>query len=831
MSAWRRPVAALCLSLLPCLFTGAGAQPQEGANTLNAEERAWVAAHPVVRMAVQMDTAPIQFMHNGKLHGLTADFLKVMAQKSGLTFRYVEVSSARAGEDLLRQGQVDLLGVVRPAHAPQEERGLHYAQPRKIHVLLVIARSGERLVSDAAGLNGKTIGTPLHPYYEADLRARLPDSTVLQYASMLPLLTALTDGTVDAVLATELYLTPYIHRRFKGVLQISGVLPEYSSVNTLAVRAEQPVLASVVQKSLDAITDQEGAQIYTRWLATDAFDAPSFSVLTKHYLAEFALMTLVLLLLSGLVYQMHRQRRRSVHGEREKTRFLAVMSHEIRSPMNAILAAIELLRQTPLNKSQRHLADLADSGGDALLGLLDDVLDFSRLEAKQLKLACKPTDVGALVRRVAEQHRASANAKNLALTVDTGSGAGWLQLDEARVAQVLRNLISNAIKFTEAGRVDVRVSASPSDVRGHMHLSIAVVDTGIGIALQSRARLFQPYAQAANTYSRSGGTGLGLAVCGKLAALMHGAISLDSEPGQGATVTLSLLAEAATATPDPQPQPQPQSNDDHAPAPLAHIAHAAPEPLQEKPGAGVRILLVEDTPANQEAISAQLQGLGCQLAVAADGAQALALFASAPFDLVLMDCDLPDQDGYTLATEMRRREAQPVRTEAVRMRVPILAISASTGTAHAERCFDAGMDGVLSKPIRLAKLRNAIELWCEVDLEPTPCAANAANTADAAAPIDPLPHVREALDKDVRDLLRAVALRDADAALRASHRLHGAALTLGWPEIAQAAGTVEALLRAQAPWRSDDYAALLARLVQGAASTALPALSLDGPHS
>ncbi|MFM9921522.1 ATP-binding protein [Variovorax sp. H27-G14] len=815
MTARRWLVAALWLC------TVASAQPPESAPPLNAEERAWVAGHPVVRMAVQLDTAPIQFMQNGKLRGLTAEFLKVMAQKSGLTFHYVQVNSVQAGEDLLRQGQVDLLGVVRAANGPQEEQGLHYARPRKIHVLLVIARSGARLVSDAGGLNGKTIGTPLHPYYEADLRAKLPDSKVLQYASMLPLLTALTDGTVDAVLATELYLTPYIHRRFKGVLQISGALSEYSSVNTLAVRADQPILASVVQKSLDAITDQEGAEIYTRWLATDAFDAPSLSVLTKHYLAEFALLTLVLLLLSGLVYQMHRQRRKSVHGEREKTRFLAVMSHEIRSPMNAILAAIELLRQTPLNKAQRHLADLADSGGDALLGLLDDVLDFSRLEANQLKLACKPTDVGALVHRVAEQHRASANAKNIALTVDAVAGACWLQLDEARVAQVLRNLISNAIKFTEAGRVDVHVSASPSDVRGHMHLSIAVVDTGIGIALQSRARLFQPYAQAANTYSRSGGTGLGLAVCGKLAALMHGAISLDSEPGKGSTVTLSLLAETATATPDSQLL----SNDDHSASPLAHVEQAAPEPHHEKPGAGVRILLVEDTPANQEAIGAQLQGLGCQLAVAADGAQALALFASAPFDLVLMDCDLPDQDGYTLATEMRRREAQPTHTEPMQMRVPILAISASTGTAHAERCFDAGMDGVLSKPIRLAKLRNAIELWCEVDLEQPDGAA------DPAAPIDELPHVREAIDKDVRDLLRAVALRDADSALRASHRLHGAALTLGWPEIAQAAGTVEALLRAQAPWRSDDYAALLARLVQGATSTALPALSLQGPPS
>lgn len=152
MTARRWLVAASWLVL--CAV--ASAQPPQGAQTLSAEERAWVASHPVVRMAVQLDTAPIQFMQNGTLHGLTAEFLDVMAQKSGLTFRYVQVDNLQAGEDLLRQGQVDLLGVVRPAKAPLEERGLRYAQPRKIHVLLVIARSGERLVSDAGGLNGKT---------------------------------------------------------------------------------------------------------------------------------------------------------------------------------------------------------------------------------------------------------------------------------------------------------------------------------------------------------------------------------------------------------------------------------------------------------------------------------------------------------------------------------------------------------------------------------------------------------------------------------------------------------------------------------------------------
>lgn len=803
MTLWRLLVP---LSLA-CLCTVASADLRGQQDFLSAEERAWVASHPVVRVAVASDSNPIQYMENGQIRGLSAEFLKVMEKRSGLQFRYVLVSDVNVGADMLRLGRADLLPVMRPVNAPLLAHGLRYTRPRESYVLLVITRAGEHLVSGLRELNGKTIGMSLQPYNEAELNAMVPDSKFVKHQSALDLLNALASGKIDAALATELYTLPYLHRRFKGVLQIAGALSEYSAQYNLAVSADQPLMYSVVQKTLDTITDEEGGQIYGRWLATDAFDAPPLDVLAQEYLEEFLLAALVFVLLSGLVYQTHRQRRRSIRSERDKARFLAVMSHEIRSPMNAILAAVELLRQTPLNKAQRHFADLADGGGDALLGLLDDVLDYSRLEAGQLELACKPVDVAALARRVANAHRARADEKQLALTVAAGPDACWLLLDEARVAQVLHNLVSNAIKFTDTGSIEVRVSAVPSNVRGHVQLAVAVVDTGIGIVLQNQARLFQPYAQAANTYKRSGGTGLGLAVCGQLAALMRGAILLDSEPGKGTTVTLSIPAETTSAA-------SPPTNDGAAATAVSTIgAEPSAEPAADRPAAGVRILLVEDSPANQEAIQAQMRGLGCRLAVASNGAQALALFAGTRFDLVLMDCDLPDQDGYTLAAEMRRtgHTAQAVHT-----RVPILAISASSGTEHIARCFDAGMDGVLGKPVRLAELRNAIALWCDVDLDLDLPQDNAAPMQEVAA----LPHVREAMDQDVRDLFRAVALRDAEDALRAAHRLHGAALTLGWSEVAQVAGSIETLLRVRSPWRNEDYAALLGRLVEGAAAAA-----------
>jgi two-component system sensor histidine kinase EvgS len=797
------PCRLLVSLSLACLCNLASADLRGQANNLNAEEQVWVASHPIVRIAVISDSKPVQYMENGEIKGLAKEYFTVLEPNTGTVFRYVEVANADVGAEMLRRGQVDAMSVMRPVGAPLEEHGLRYTRTRVGFPLLVITRAGERFMPGIQELKGKKIATALHPYIDT-LTAALPDSRLTEYTSAIDLLTAVANGTADAGVSTQLYTLPYLYRRFKGVLQISGVLSEYSSQYTLAMRADDPVMYAVMQKALFAVSGEDLAGMYDRWLQADAFDAPPFKALAREYMAEFLLLALIALLLAGLVYQARRQRLRSVRNEREKARFLAVMSHEVRSPMNAILAAVELLERTPLSGAQRHLAGMADRSGRALLGLLDDVLDYSALEARQLKLALAPVDVTAFAHRVVQAHRAGAEEKKLALTVRAATDACWLLLDEARVARVLNILLANAVRFTEAGRIDVRVGCAPSEAggqgRGHIQLAISVADTGIGIVPQSQARLFEPYAQAANTYKRSGGTGLGLALCRELALLMGGTLSLASEPGKGTTVTLSLRAQAA------QPLAELPTDVVATAAPSGQGAHAASSAIT-----AVCVLVVEDAPPNQEAIRAQLRGIGCTPLVAGDGAQALALFASERIDLVLMDCELPGQDGYAVASAMRRMEALPAR-------VPILAISAATGTAHTERCLDAGMDGVLSKPVRLAKLRNAIELWCDVSLEPDAHAVQAVHAAQAEFPVDQLaalPQVRDALSRDVRDLLRAVALHDADGALRAAHRLHGAALTLGWPQVAQPAGRIEALLRAQVPWHNTDYAALLATLVAG----------------
>ncbi|MFM9921523.1 transporter substrate-binding domain-containing protein [Variovorax sp. H27-G14] len=789
----------LLQGLLLVACTPAGADSASGQPVFNAQEKEWIARHPVLRIGILSSVKPIEYIEAGKPRGLSVEHLKVIAEKTGIQFNYVPYSKLAAGREMLAKGDVDVLSANRFVGAPLREDGIEFTLPYHLSTGLIITETGSRILLNLAQLDGKSVAIARQTPYEARLRARLPNARFVVSESAQQMLSSVQQGSADVGIATETFVLPYLDREFKARLQISGVIPEISSQFDLGVRAGDSVARSVLDKTLASLTPEEVHDIHDRWLGMADFEMAFATLMSQHYAHELMLGALVLLLLLALMYQAHRQRQRAKRNESDKTLFLAMTNHEIRSPMNAMLAAVELLRLTPLGQEQQRFADLADRGGQTLLRLLDEVLVIAKLDAGQLKLARAPVDVEALVRGVADLHRLRAQEKNIALTVTTQDAPARLMLDEARMAQVLHNLISNAIKFTETGGVDVAVRVGASDAPTRKLLHVAVCDTGAGLSEEAQARLFQPYAQAAGTYNRSGGTGLGLFICRELATLMGGTIAMVSAQGQGTTVTLSLAAELAQALAVHAEERVPKR-----PAAVAVPLEARVAAARLNHGAP-RVLVVEDTPANQEVLSAQLQSLGCEPVIAPDAAQALSLFAHDAFALVLMDVDLPDKDGYTLTTELRE-----VETRQARSRSPIVAISASTGDAHVERCLATGMDDVLSKPIRLAKLQGVIERYCGV--LPT-----MHQTIEAP---DPQP-VRVAVDKDIDELLQAIALRETAPALRAALRIHGAAATLGRDGIVDATARLEALLRTADWWQTDEHAELLAQVMRGwLASTA-----------
>jgi CheY-like chemotaxis protein len=353
-----------------------------------------------------------------------------------------------------------------------------------------------------------------------------------------------------------------------------------------------------------------------------------------------------------------------------KSAFVANMSHELRTPMNGVIGILHLLKHETLSEEGRRLLSEALSCGQMLSELLGDMIDYSAIEAGQLELAAEPTDPAAVAESVVKMLVPQAQAKGVKLSLQVARELGWIDIDPVRLRQALFNLVGNAVKFTDRGRIEVRVH--PVSRGGCPLLRFEVEDTGVGISADAQARIFQVFHQAdASATRKHGGAGLGLAITKRLAAMMGGDVGVTSLAGRGSTFWLEVAAE---------------------PVEPAAAADQALEPFLS----GLTILVVEDNATNRLIATRLLSNLGASVETAADGLLGVEAAQTGAFDLILMDVQMPGIDGAEAARRIRALEACA--------HTPIIALTANV-LPHQRRAYlAAGMNGVVGKPISPAAL-------------------------------------------------------------------------------------------------------------------------------
>jgi len=654
---------------------------------LSAEEKDWLAKHPKLTLGYDIEWPPIEFTNSeGHYSGITAD---VFAHIKELLNVELESLSPRSWSEMLdasKQGNVDILSAL--THSQERSKFLNFTSPYLKIPIVIVTRKEESFIVGIEELQGKRVAVGKNYYSHVILENKHPDIELLVVNDVQEGLLAVNQKRAFAFIGGLAVVGHVIGHSGLSEVKVSGETP-YQYELAIGTRKDEPILAGLMQKALDAIPQEDRNAIFRKW----------FSVTYEHkvdYALIWQMLFAVMLVLLAFVFWnrklvgLNQQLVIAKEGEQKarlaaesantsKSTFLANMSHELRTPLNAILGFSQIMQNKEgRSKDDRQTLDIINRSGDYLLQLINDVLDMSKIEAGQMGLETEDLDLEALVRDVTDIIRVRAEAKGLKLTVEENAQfSKSIHGDSAKLRQIFINLLSNAVKFTDTGTVSLYLNTQ-SNQHNYITLYCEVRDSGPGIDKINLERIFLPFEQLASSITQQG-TGLGLSITRQFVELMNGTISVENKPEGGAVFKFTVQVETTKNKAKTETKPR-----------LHKVIGLEPDQSE------YRILVAEDHPFNQLLLKTLLTSVGFNVRVANNGLQAVELFEQWQPHFIWMDLRMPVMDGMTAIQKIR---ALPTGNQ-----VKISLLTASALQEQMVGCLDKGADDVLYKPYKQQEL-------------------------------------------------------------------------------------------------------------------------------